>query len=305
MRINRKATAAVCFAFAIALGACGSSDKTSDAPDEATTTTTPAATELTVSAGDYKFEGLPETIPAGLVNLTFDNKGQTDHELVFLKVEDNSDPEAVLEGLGKVLQGEKFPADLLAANGIGGTPAGEKKTAQINLTPGEYVVGCALTSQVGSDEEGQPHFARGMFGTVTVTGEGGETTPTADAELVAKDYSFDVDTIKAGEQEVAFVNDGPTEWHFAAIMQYPEGTTAEAAEADLPKILESQGPPPEGVVAPEPFVDSGVASPGYGNTFNATFESGRTYVALCFVSDKTGGPPHAIAHKMFKVFTVE
>jgi hypothetical protein len=88
-------------------------------------------------------------------------------------------------------------------------------------------------------------------------------------------------------------------------MQYPEGTTAAAAEADLPKLLESQGPPPEGVVSPEPLADSGVASPGYGNTFNATFESGRTYVALCFVSDKTGGPPHAIGHKMFKVFTVE
>jgi hypothetical protein len=304
MRINRKASAAACFAFALALGACGSSDKTSDAPD-ATTTTTPAATELTVTAGDYKFEGLPETIPAGLVNLTFDNQGQTDHEIVFLKVEDNSDPEAVLDGLGKVLQGEPFPADLLAANGIGGTPAGEKKTSQINLTPGQYVVGCALTSQVGSEEEGAPHFSRGMFGTVTVTGEGGEATPTADAELVAKDYSFDVDSITAGEQEIAFVNDGPTEWHFAAIMQYPEGTTVAKAEADLPKLLASEGPPPAGVVSPEPFADSGVASPGFGNTFNATFESGRTYVALCFVGDKKGGPPHAIAHQMFKVFTVE
>ena len=37
----------------------------------------------------------------------------------------------------------------------------------------------------------------------------------------------------------------------------------------------------------------------------ATFESGRTYVALCFVGDKKGGPPHAIANQMFKVFTVE
>ena len=47
-----------------------------------------------------------------------------------------------------------------------------------------------------------------------------------------------------------------------------------------------------------------MASPGYGSTFTATLEAGRTYVVLCFVSDKTGGPPHAIAHHMFKIFTV-
>jgi hypothetical protein len=88
-------------------------------------------------------------------------------------------------------------------------------------------------------------------------------------------------------------------------MQYPEGTTVAKAEADLPKVLAAQGPPPAGVVSPEPFTDSGVASPGFGNTFNANFESGRVYVALCFVSDKKGGPPHAIANQMFKVFTVE
>jgi hypothetical protein len=33
-------------------------------------------------------------------------------------------------------------------------------------------------------------------------------------------------------------------------------------------------------------------------------KAGRTYVVLCFVSDKAGGPPHAIAHHLFKVFTV-
>ena len=48
-----------------------------------------------------------------------------------------------------------------------------------------------------------------------------------------------------------------------------------------------------------------IASPGLGNTLPVTLLSGRTYVILCFVSDLAGGPPHAIGHQMFKVFTVD
>jgi hypothetical protein len=50
-----------------------------------------------------------------------------------------------------------------------------------------------------------------------------------------------------------------------------------------------------------------VFSSGLGNQFTVPggFESGRTYVLACFISDRAGGPPHAIAHDMYKVFTVE
>jgi hypothetical protein len=41
-----------------------------------------------------------------------------------------------------------------------------------------------------------------------------------------------------------------------------------------------------------------------GQTFTANFEAGQTYVAACFIQDRKGGPPHAIAHKMYKAFTV-
>jgi hypothetical protein len=35
------------------------------------------------------------------------------------------------------------------------------------------------------------------------------------------------------------------------------------------------------------------------------FEAGRTYLLACFVSDKAGGPPHAIGpHKMYEAFQV-
>ena len=33
-------------------------------------------------------------------------------------------------------------------------------------------------------------------------------------------------------------------------------------------------------------------------------EEGHTYVALCFIQDRDGGAPHAIAHQMYDVFQV-
>ena len=52
------------------------------------------------------------------------------------------------------------------------------------------------------------------------------------------------------------------------------------------------------------FAASGVMGPGSSGTFDVTFESGHTYLALCFVSDVEGGLPHAIQHHMYKVFQV-
>ena len=109
--------------------------------------------------------------------------------------------------------------------------------------------------------------------------------------------------LKAGKQTVAFSNTGPVQWHFAEIIVFPKGTTVATAQADLPKLLARRDRRPRCAV-PDEVAGSQVASPGYGNTFSATLEAGRTYVVLCFVSDKTGGPPHTIAHKMYKVFTV-
>jgi hypothetical protein len=69
-------------------------------------------------------------------------------------------------------------------------------------------------------------------------------------------------------------------------------------------LLKPQGPPPEGVVSPESS-PTPVSNPGRRQHVHGQLRVGRTYVTLCFVGDKKGGPPHAIAHRMFKVFTVE
>jgi hypothetical protein len=149
------------------------------------------------------------------------------------------------------------------------------------------------------------YFMRGMYKKITVTGTGGDVAPTAPVTLTAHDYSFDVSRLRAGTQTIAFKNAGPAQWHFADINVFPKGTTVAQATAALPKLFASgNGPPPAGVPTPDEVAGSQAASPGNGNTFVATLEKGRTYVVLCFLSDKTGGPPHAIAHQMYKIFTV-
>jgi hypothetical protein len=289
-------------ALGVGTTACGSSSKS--AADNTTTTAKPAPKPLAITATDYAYSGVPATIPAGIVSVDFANHGSVDHEMAFIKVTDNSDPQAVFKGLGTVLQGGAFPASFLAANGVANTPAGKTTNTKFNLTPGQYLAVCTDTGIVGSTKDGKPHFARGMYKAVTVTGSGGNVPPTAAATITAHDYGFALSGIKAGSQTVAFKNVGPTQWHFADILEFAKGTTVAQAGVDVTKLLASNGPPPAGVAAPTDVASSQIASPGYGSTFNATFESGRTYVVLCFVSDKTGGPPHAIAHHMFKIFTV-
>jgi hypothetical protein len=287
---------------AAGVSGCGSDD--GDGGSSATTTPSEPA-EITITAGDYSFEGLPETLTAGIQNITFENQGSVEHELVFVKVEPGTTPETLGAGLEKVFNGEPFPAYIEAANGVSNTAGGETTVTQLNLPAGDYIAVCGLTGVAGSKKDGKPHFARGMFQEVTVTGEGGDEVPTAEASVTAKDYTFTMSGLQAGDQTVAFVNDGPKEWHFGDISVFPEGTTVAEGTDAVKKLITSDGPPPAGVPQPETVATLQIASPGLGNTLPVTLVSGRTYVIMCFVSDLAGGPPHAIGHQMYKVFTVD
>jgi hypothetical protein len=303
-KLRLAATLVAIGALTAALAGCGSDDG-DDGASSATTTTPSEPTEITITAGDYSFEGLPATLTAGIQKMTFENQGSVDHEMVFVKVKPGTTPETLGAGLEKVFNGEPFPDYIEAANGVANTAAGETTVTEFNLPAGDYIALCGDTGVAGSKKDGKPHFARGMFAEVTVTGDGGDEPPTAEASVVAKDYSFTMSGLKAGDQTVAFVNDGPKEWHFGDIQVFPPGTTTAQATDAVQKLLTSEGPPPAGVPQPETVATLQIASPGLGNTLPVTLNSGRTYVILCFVSDLAGGPPHAIGHQMYKVFTVD
>ncbi len=284
---------------------CSSSAKSTSDATAPPTTAKPAATALTITAGDYAYSGVPATIPAGLVDLTFINKGGVNHEMAFVRVTPGSEPKTVFADLTKTFQGGPLPTSFLSATGVSDTAAGKTTITQFNLLPGSYITFCSDSGDAATKKDGAPHFARNMYKTLTVTGSGGNTPPTAETSLTAHDYGFDVTHLKAGTHTIAFTNTGPKQWHFADISVFPKGTTVAQAQAAMPKVLAAQGPPPAGVPSFDEVASSQLASPGNGNTFTATLEAGRTYVVLCFISDLAGGPPHAIAHQMYKVFTVE
>ncbi len=290
---------------------------TTTTADETTTTESDEAggqtLELTVT-GDA-LDGLPASIPGGVVtvNLGVEPPADPDLELDFSKVEDGTSEQDFTEGLGSLLGGGSFPDFMENNAGVG---AGEYS---IVLEPGSYFV---WFEKGGEDEEGEEGGEEGaeakgeeetppevVVTALTVTeGDDGGELPETDGTITALDYGFEVD-VQAGSS-FTFRNDSSQQFHHAIVFNF--GTIDRATvEENLPAFFEGgpdQPPPPA-------FADldfeklegghSGVFGPGGSGTAIGTFQSGNTYAAVCFIQDRTGGAPHAIAYDMFEVFEVE
>lgn len=289
-----------CAVAALALLAAGCGDDDDSGGGE-------AATSLDVTAVDFAFQNLPEEIDAGAVELTLTNDGEADHEIAWVQIGD-TDVEQFFEDFGPVIEeGAPWPDYVTSAIGANEAAPGEAGTFTYTLPGGTYAVFCALNGTPEDPEaEGAPHFTQGMQQIVTVTGDDAGDLPGGDGTITASDYTFDVD-VSAGDTVLNFTNDGPND-HFAGFDVFPEGTTVEEAEETFATLLETEdgAEPPEGTVFPEEVGFSGLASEGLGVQFEVPggLEPG-TYIFYCFISDRAGGPPHAIANQMFKAFIVE
>jgi plastocyanin len=302
---------------ALPLAACG--DDSGD--DDAATGTTKAdeavePTSLDVTAVDYAFEDAPSSIPSGLVTVKLTNSGKVEHEVALVEIGDTPLEEFIPSFTPAIAEGGPFPAEaehVAAPVEIG---PGDTASATFTVAPGTYAMLCTLTGDAskpagddGEPAEGDPHMTKGMAQVIEVTDSGAALDlPDADGTITAKDYSFDPQ-VKAGDTTINFINDGPDEIHFASISEFPEGIDEAAATTAFKAFLtaDENTPPPADAPEPEDVGFSGVFSSGLGSQFTVPggFESGRTYVLACFISDRAGGPPHAIAHDMYKVFTVE
>ena len=183
-QLRRTGTTLLLTLLAAGAAACGDTD------DDEGTPTTEAADEaevVEVTAIDYGYEDLPDTIASG-TQLTLANSSDKElHELVAFLLPEDEDrsvdeiaklPEAEL---GALFSGE--PATVLLT-----PPGGDMIPAVGDGTisePGRYVVFCAIP--VGADPQefldaassgtgegppqvdgGAPHFTRGMYGELTV-----------------------------------------------------------------------------------------------------------------------------------------
>ena len=315
------------------MAACGDDD---DAAEATTTTEAEAeAQEIDVSAIDYAFQGAPAELEAGVVTVNFTNEGEVDHEFALIESGDTPMDEFLPEFQSLFIEeGAPFPAETEHVAVPIQTSPGDEASATFLVAEGTYVLLCALEGDAedaaaadegdeggeeGEDGEDAPtdpakiHFNRGMAQVLTVNPGSEGALPESDGTITAHDYTFDVD-VQAGDETINFINTGAEDQvHFAEILEFPEGTTSEQALASFAAFT-SEGPPPEGLVEPsdDEFDFTGVFSLGLGNhrTPAKQFKSGYTYLLACFISDRAGGPPHALpedqgGHGMVKVVTIE
>ena len=289
-------------------GACGDDDtetQSASAPTDAGSDTTggnkePAGDGVTVTVTSEGVE-VPSEFPGGAVEVTVDNQtGEEEIDVGFARVGEGTSEDAFRTAIEAAFAGESIDELIEAASGL---LAGTGTTTEtVIIEPGNYFV---FTDAGGGDEDSG---ASSLFvAAATVTEGSAAELPETDGTITAVDYDFEVD-VQAGEA-YSFQNDGPEQFHHAVLFNFADIEPA-VVEENIKAFLESEGPEdaPEPLAGLEgdPFAGgSSVFSPGLGGTFKATLEAGNTYAVVCFISDRTGGPPHAIGNDMFEVFTVE
>ena len=191
----RLAVAAVLASGALLGAACGDDDTTEESTAETggAETTDDSTVEGTdegeasgdaveVTAVEYEFQGIPETVPAG-TTFSLTNGGEEVHEMIVVKIPDEETrPVEELAQLSDKELGKVFPEGPEAATAIalfaapGGQGEGETGETEGTVTePGRYGVLCFVP--VGTTEmptngppsgDGPPHFTQGMVTEFTV-----------------------------------------------------------------------------------------------------------------------------------------
>lgn len=126
-----------------------------------------AGPKQAVTASDYKFSGLPDKLPAGVVQLKLTNSGKEDHEVLILRRKPG-----VTESFDQILAlpREQGMQKTEAVAQVSASPGKPDATAA-TLTPGQYVVICTVSKGTMGDKhgDGPPHFMLGMKKEITVS----------------------------------------------------------------------------------------------------------------------------------------
>lgn len=238
------------------------------------TTTIPTAT-ITLSA-----EGLvtPETIPAGWVEVTFENTAEAPLFGIMARLDDDATMEDFMGVLMGMMSGE---AGIVPPATFTGAPAAMPGTTQsvtYNLAAGSYV----LLNVAGEE----PQIA-----TFMVEGEATDTDfePEADLTVALVDFAFGLPAeLPAGAQTWLIENLGE-QWHELIVIPVPAGTTLEDAMSLLMAVeegAEGEGGMPEFAAVWSPM------SAGERAWVQVDLAPG-TYLVSCFIED-VNSDEHAI-----------
>lgn len=231
--------------------------------------------KLTGSGKSAKFTA-PESADSGKAEISFTNDSDAAADMQLIRVEGNHTPAEVVAGLGKAAQREPFPDWFFAGGGTTTLRPGKSATVTQVLEPGTYF---ALSTAGGGPDPGS-------LASTEVTGDESDEELEADATVTASEYRFEADGVEAGKNEIDFSNAG-AQPHHLLISKLIGNATAE----DVEKALKSEsGQPP---LEEKGGLATAVIEGGESQLVALDLKPGR-YALLCFISDREGGPPHAV-----------
>jgi hypothetical protein len=125
--------------------------------------------QVSVTATDYAFAGIPATIPAGVTGFLMTNQSTAEQHVLLIarRKPGSTTPTKDLMGM----QGDVFASDLELVAATGAEPGGTAGAAA-DLTPGDYIAFCPIpqggTPAPNSTPSGQAHSALGQYSEFTV-----------------------------------------------------------------------------------------------------------------------------------------
>lgn len=276
----------LCVALALASGAMlGCNRKPAPPPAP------PTATVVSITGNDFSFTA-PDTIPAGLTSVKFQNAGKEPHQVVFIRIDSGK----TMADIATIMKdpNAKVPGWMAFPLGANGVVPGDSANATATLAAGHYILVCFISSA-----DGTMHVNKGMVRPIEVKASTGPAAadPTADLTITEKDFTWDISgPITAGTHTFRVDNAGPQP-HEVAIYQLAPGKSAKDLQAWMAAGMKGEPPakPVGGYVGPMP-------TPGDHGFFTATFAAGK-YVFLCFFPDQKDAKPH-VMHGMMKELTV-
>lgn len=110
-----------------------------------------------VTGVDYAFDGLPESVSAGVTGFRFTNEGAEPHEMVLFRLDDSL-TEPVVDLFASDDEGLEESMSLAGATFA---ESGQSSALFADLAPGRYAAVCFIP--VGGGDDGPPHFTEGMI----------------------------------------------------------------------------------------------------------------------------------------------
>ena len=194
--------------------------------------------EVTVEGSELAFAIAEGELTPGINTITFRNRGAIEHHMQIFRLDPGRTTQELVEAFSD--PAAPPPTWALPMGGVGILSTGLDAAVTVDLREGDYVLICFL-----GEEEGAPHFLRGMA--VALTVEGAEVkadAPEEDVTIIGIDFKFDVpETVDAGEVTIRFNNLGQTA-HEMILAAVPEGSTVSDEELVAFFAAGDEAPPP-------------------------------------------------------------